>query len=178
MPFLPDRKELGAGGMFLGFGAAALGLARELPMGTAVRMGPGYFPTVLGGLLALVGAAVIARAVLRGLRASPADGAGEPGSATAAGAAPAPPSAGREPPFAWRPLILVTAATAAFGILLRGAGLVPATMVLVIGSAWASPRFSFRTAVPLAVGSAIFCALVFVKALGVPLPIFGSWFGE
>jgi hypothetical protein len=176
MAFSPDRKDLGAGGIFLGFGVAALGLARDLPMGTAGRMGPGYFPTVLGGLLALVGAAVIARAALRGLRAGPADGAGAPPAAAPAGPPPRPP-AGREPPFAWRPLVLVTAATAAFGMLLRGAGLVPATVVLVIGSACASPRFSLRTAVPLAVGSAIFCALVFVKALGVPLPIFGSWFG-
>jgi hypothetical protein len=176
MVFSPDRKDLGAGGIFLAFGAAALGLARDLPMGTAGRMGPGYFPTVLGGLLALVGAAVMARAVLRGLRAGSPALAQDPAPPAPAGAPP-PAPAGREPPFAWRPLVLVTAATAAFGILLRGAGLVPATLVLVIGSAWASPKFSLRTAVPLAVGSAIFCALVFVKALGVPLPIFGSWFG-
>jgi hypothetical protein len=160
MALSPDRKDLGAGGLFLGFGVAALVLARDLPVGTAVRMGPGYFPTVLGALLALVGAAVVLRALLH---RSPPAGSGEV----------APPPA----PFAWRPLLVISAATALFGLLLRGAGLVPATAVLVIGSAWASPKFSLRSAVPLAVGAAVFCALVFVKGLGVPMPIFGSWFG-
>jgi hypothetical protein len=150
-----SRQELGSGALFLTFGLAAILLGRDQPMGTAVRMGPGYFPTVLGALLALVGVAVIVRALVRPPVTDPVD----------------------RPPFAWKPLLLVTGATALFGVLLRGAGLVPATIALVLVSARASARFSWRASLPLAVVSAVFCALVFIKALGVPMPIFGSWLG-
>jgi hypothetical protein len=112
-------------------------------------MGPGYFPTVLGGLLLLVGVALVVRSLIR------------PGARLA--------------PFAWKPLALVTASTALFGIVLRGAGLVPATLVLVVASAWASRRFSWRSSLLLAGAAAIFVSLVFVEALGVPMPILGSW---
>ncbi len=155
MPLALDRKDLGAGALFLGFGLATVLLGRDLPMGTAVRMGPGYFPTVLGVLLALIGLAVLLRALLRKPSPSPSS-----------------------PPFAWKPLLLITGATALFGLLLRGAGLALATAALVLTSAWASPRFSWRAAVPLALAAAVFCALVFVRALGVPMPIFGHWFGS
>jgi hypothetical protein len=153
MAGIANRKDLGAGALFAGFGVAALLLGRDQPMGSAVRMGPGYFPTVLGGLLVLIGLAVGLRALVR------------------------PAGAPAEAPIAWKPLLLVTAATVLFGLLLRGAGLAPAVTGLVLVAARASARFSWRAAVPLALGSALFCALVFVKALGLPIAIFGGWFG-
>lgn len=52
-----NGKDFWAGLMFLAFGLGFSGVAwKNYNMGTAVRMGPAYFPVVLGGLLALLGA--------------------------------------------------------------------------------------------------------------------------
>ncbi len=74
--------------------------------------------------------------------------------------------------WCWSPLSVVV-----FGFLVRGAGLVVALPLLVIISAYASTRFRWRTTLIMAAGLTIFCALVFVKGLGIPLPIIGPWFG-
>ena len=54
-----NMKDFLAGLMFIAFGAAAAGLAQNYNMGTAARMGPGYFPTVLGGVLAVLGVIIL-----------------------------------------------------------------------------------------------------------------------
>jgi hypothetical protein len=74
-------------------------------------------------------------------------------------------------------LATVTVATVGFGLLARGAGLVVALPVLVVGSAAASARFRWGPALALAAGLTLFCALVFLKGLGVPLPLVGPWLG-
>lgn len=132
-------------------GGGALTIARDYGLGTAFRMGPGYFPTVLGWLLVVVGLASLARAAVR---------AGDP-----------------LPPRRVKGLFAVTAATLAFGLLVRGAGLVVALPLLVLVSAAASARFRWGPALALAVGLTLFCTAVFLKGLGVPLPVVGRWFG-
>ncbi len=144
-----NPKDFWTGVIFLVTGMAAMLLARDYPIGTTTKMGPGYFPMVLGGLLVLVGAMTL----LRGLARS----------------GPAP---GR---LAWREILLVLAPTLLFGALLRGAGLVAAILVLVLASAYASRRFHLGVAVLLGAGMAAFCVLVFVKALGLPIPVLGPW---
>jgi hypothetical protein len=114
-------------------------------------MGPGYFPTLLGGLLVLIGLVSLARAALR---------AGPP-----------------LPSMRITGLLAVTAATLAFGLLVRGAGLVVALPALVLVSAWASTRFRWGPGLALAAGLTLFCIAVFLKGLGVPLPVLGRWFG-
>lgn len=59
---IKNGKDLWAGLMFLGFGLGFMIASKNYNMGTAVRMGPAYFPTLLGGLLALMGAIVLVRA--------------------------------------------------------------------------------------------------------------------
>src|SRR5574341_1313761 len=120
-------------------------------MGAAMRMGPAYFPTILGGLLAVLGGLTLARGLLR----------------------PGPPLG----TFAINELVLVLGATVLFGFLLRRAGLVVSLVLLVLVSAVASRRFHWPTALLLAGGSAAFCAAVFVKLLGPPIPLYGTWFG-
>jgi putative tricarboxylic transport membrane protein len=61
--------------------------------------------------------------------------------------------------------------------LVRGTGLIVVLPLLVIISAFASMRFRWRPTIVMAFGLTLFCVLVFIKGLGVPLPIFGSWFG-
>jgi hypothetical protein len=146
-----DPRDFWSGAMFTAAGLAAVGFGREILMGTATKMGPGYFPTILGALLTLIGLALVARAVLT-------DGQGLGG-------------------FAFRPLVLVLGATVAFGLMLRGTGLVVALIVLVLVSAAASRLVRWRAALVLAVGLAGFSALVFVKMLGLPIPVLGRWFG-
>jgi hypothetical protein len=146
-----NPKDFWSGIFFLAVGSAAVFFGRNHPMGTAMRMGPAYFPTVLGGLLALIGLAVMLRAIVRR---------GEP--------------VGQ---FAVRKVALVLGATAVFGLLLRPVGLAGALIVLVILSAFASQHFRWPVALALAVGLAVGSSLVFGQLLGLPIPILGTWFG-
>ncbi|MEI7613909.1 MAG: tripartite tricarboxylate transporter TctB family protein [Betaproteobacteria bacterium] len=144
-------KDFYAGLMYAAIGVGAIILARNYNLGTSVRMGPGYFPTVLGGLLTLVGAISMLRAFLH------------PGEAIK--------------PFFWKEIALVLGSVVLFGVLVRGAGLVPSLILLVLTSAWASDQFRLKTALWLAVLTSVLSALVFVKGLGLPFSIIGPWFG-
>jgi hypothetical protein len=149
--FTRHPKDFWTGIIFLFFGLGAVIVAQNYPMGTAGRMGPAYFPTMLGGLLTLIGLVAVVRSFLHD---------GEP--------------IGK---FYLKEIVLILAGILLFGFLMRGAGLVPATMVLLLLSAYASPKFRWREALLLAVGLTIFAVAVFVKLLGLPMPVFGPWLG-
>lgn len=145
-------KDFWTGLLYLTFGGLAVVLARDYGMGDAARMGPGYFPTVLGGLLVVFGALSLGRSLMRR---------GE-----AIGV------------IAWKPIALIVGATVAFAYLLKPAGLIIALLALILISASASRRFRFEWKAFAAMFALIaFCALVFVEGLGIPLPLLGSWFG-
>jgi len=147
-----NPRDFWAGAIYLALGLAVVWIGRGYTMGTAARMGPGYFPTVLGTLLALFGVAAIGRSFMR------------PGELVSA--------------FAWRPVLLVLGAVILFGLLLERAGLLIALPVLIVVSALASRHTRADLVSVLAlVGMVAFCALVFVKGLGVPMPLLGSWLG-
>jgi hypothetical protein len=149
--FIRHPKDFWIGIIFLFFGLAAIIIGLNYPMGSAGRMGPAYFPTVLGGLLTLVGAVGVIRSLLRP---------GEP--------------VGK---FYIKEIVLVLVAVLLFGLLMRNAGLVPAVLVLVLMSAYASPKFTWGASLLLAIGLAVFAVVVFVKLLGLPMPILGPWLG-
>jgi len=149
--FIRHPKDFWSGIMFLFFGLGAVVIGQDYPMGTAGRMGPAYFPVVLGAILALIGLA----AVIGSLR-----GQGESVSK-----------------FSFREMFLILLSVVLFAALVRVAGMPIAVMVMVMVSAYASERFTWKGSILLAIGSAVFCALVFVKGLGVPLPLVGPWFG-
>lgn len=146
-------KDFWAGAVYVAFGAAAVWIGRDYTFGTASRMGAGYFPTVLGGLLVVIGLLSLLRAFTR--------------QGDVVGA------------VALKPLMLVVGATVLFGLLATTAGFVIAVVVLALTSAAASGRFRLeaRAAAGLLL-LVVLCALVFVKGLGVPLPLLGSWFGN
>jgi len=146
-----NPKDLWSGLLFLGVGGAVVLLARNYQLGSALKMGPGYFPTALGGLLAMVGLIAVARSFIR------------PGTAIE--------------PFHWRLLSMVLGATLLFGVLVRHAGLIAAVTVLVMMAAAASVYFRWRAAIALTVGLIVFSVIVFVKALGLPMPLIGPWLG-
>jgi hypothetical protein len=130
---------------------SAVIIGQDYAMGSAGRMGPAYFPTVLGFLLILIGLIGVIRSFLRH---------GE--------------AVGK---FYVKEIVLILVAVLLFGFLMRGAGLVPAALLLILMSAYASDKFRLREAVLLAVGLAIFAVVVFVKLLGLPMPILGPWLG-
>jgi hypothetical protein len=73
--------------------------------------------------------------------------------------------------------LLVVSSVFLFGFIVREAGLIIALPLLVIISALASSQFRWVPTIALAAGLTVFCALVFIKGLGVPLPLIGPWFG-
>ncbi|MGB7947935.1 MAG: tripartite tricarboxylate transporter TctB family protein [Candidatus Binatia bacterium] len=150
-PMIRSSKDFWAGILYIFFGLTAMIVARDYDMGTALKMGPAYFPTILGGLLAAIGAIAVIRSFI--VTGTP---------------------IGK---FTFKGLILVIVSVILFGFLVRGVGLVVALPLLIIISSSASMRFRWRTTLLMAVVLTVFCVLVFVKGLGIPLPIVGPWFG-
>ncbi|HLN86169.1 MAG TPA: tripartite tricarboxylate transporter TctB family protein [Candidatus Limnocylindrales bacterium] len=146
-----SSKDFYAGLLYIFFGASAFVIARDYNMGTAFRMGPAYFPTVLSVVLIVIGVTSVFRAFII------------PGT-----------SVGR---LALSGLLWVTASVVLFGFLVRGAGLAVALPLLVVSSASASAKFRWRPTLVMAVGITVFCVLVFLKGLGIPLPVMGFWLG-
>jgi hypothetical protein len=140
-----NAKDFWAGAFLIAVGAAAVFIARNYTFGTALRMGPGYFPTVLGGLLILLGIYLVASA----LKSSEAIGG------------------------AWslRALVVLPLSLLLFGYLIERAGFVPAMLVLIFGSAMASTEFKFVEVLAFSIFMTALCAAVFVYALGLPYPL-------
>jgi Tripartite tricarboxylate transporter TctB family len=146
-----DIRDIGAGLIFIVIGLLfGLG-AMDLELGTALRMGPGYFPLILAGLLVALGLLI----VVHGLGHS---------------------ATGRLT-VSWRGLVPILAAPVVFGLTVRGLGLAPALALVALISAFGSQRVSVALAVVLAVGLSVFCVLIFSLGLGLPLRLFGPWLG-
>lgn len=149
--FIRHPKDFWSGIIFILFALAAIVIGQDYEMGTAGRMGPAYFPTALGILLGLVGAASVVRSLFRK---------GEP--------------IGR---LYWKELSIVLVAVLLFGFLVREAGLLVSTFLLIMISAYASRQFNLAKTLALAVGMSLFAAGMFVKLLGLPMPLIGPWLG-
>jgi len=138
-------KDFWAGIFLVAIGATAVFIARNYTFGTALRMGPGYFPTVLGALLSLLGIYLVAS----GLKSGEAIG-------------------GR---WSLRGLIILPLSLVLFGYFIDRAGFVPAMLVLIFGSAMASTEFKFVEVLLFSIFLTALCAVVFVYALGLPYPL-------
>jgi hypothetical protein len=142
------NKDFLAGLMFIGIGSTAMIIARDYPFGSALRMGPGYFPTVLGGILFVFGLWVLAIGLIRN----------EPVKRT----------------WSVRALIILPLTALVFGILMEKAGFVPALLVLSIMAATASPKFRLVEQCILAAGLTVLSVALFIYGLGLPYPLFGG----
>jgi hypothetical protein len=149
---ITSPRNFWAGLMFLAFGLFfAVWAVTNYQMGTAVRMGPAYFPAVLGGLLAFLGLLVLGMSVtVRGPRVDP---------------------------FHFRPLILILGANVAYGYAMKPLGLVLATAVLVFIAAFGGHEFKWKEVTLLYVFLIVFSVLVFVKGLGLPFPLWPEALG-
>jgi hypothetical protein len=149
MAVVRSPKDLVAGLMFVGIGIAAIVIASNYTLGTAARMGPGYFPRILGILMILLGAII----ALRSLRVS------------------GPPLPG----WKWRPVLVVLGSVIVFGFALNWLGLVLSTILLIVLSSAASTEFRPKEA---AISSVLLAALVVgVFVIGLKLQI-GIWPGQ
>jgi hypothetical protein len=139
------NKDFWAGVMFFGIGTGAMICAREYPFGTSLRMGPGYYPTLLGGLLLAFGLYVM----LRGLRKN------------------------EKITGNWsiRALIVLPFSMALFGILIQLAGFIPTLIALCFVSAASSREFKFKEVLLLTVLMGVFSVAVFIWGLGLPYPL-------
>ena len=146
------RKDLLAGGTFVAVGLAFAITSSTYDLGSALAMGPGYFPLVLGGLLVLLGVLITIKAFV----AADSDDIG---------------------PVPWKAAALLVAALLFFGFSVRGLGLVPALLVAVLLSALAGHRARVIPAVVIAASITALCVVIFVFALQLRLPLFGPWLG-
>jgi Tripartite tricarboxylate transporter TctB family len=146
--FIKSPKDFCASLIYIGFGVTALYVGWDYRMGTAGRMGPGYFPKVLAWMLIALGVVALLRSfVAKGESITT---------------------------IKWKPLVLILLACAAFGYLLAPFGLIVALVALCVISAAASREFQFDLKATLGMlALSVLCALVFVKGLGVPMPIVG-----
>jgi hypothetical protein len=149
---ITSPRNFWAGLMFLAFGLFfAIWAIVNYQMGTAVRMGPAYFPTVLGGLLAFLGLVVLSMSV------------------TVKGPA--------VDKFHFRPLLMILGANVAYGYAMKPLGLVLATAVLVFISAFGGHEFKWKEVALLYVFLIVFSVLVFVKGLTLPFPLWPAVLG-
>jgi hypothetical protein len=144
-----NARDLLAGCLFLAFGLAFLAVAQGYQLGSARRMGPGYFPVALSIILIGIGLATVVRGLL----------------------VPGPPI--RD--VAGKALALITAALVLFGLTVQGAGLGLAVGALVALAAAASRSFRPLPTLVLALTLAAFCVLVFAVGLGLPFAALGTW---
>jgi Tripartite tricarboxylate transporter TctB family len=142
-------QDFGAAILFLIIGICGIYFGRELAFGSTSKMGPGFFPTILSCIIALIGAVV-------GLRSLVIEG---------------PPIE----PVKLRPLLFILIAILAFGYLIDQIGLAITTAGLTIFAAYARQDVKLKETLILAIILAVFAVGVFAYALGQPLPI---WWGS
>lgn len=158
---IKSQQDWWAGLMFIGFGLFFILFAAGTPefinklvgtklvagyqMGSSVRMGPAYFPVMLGGLLTFLGLLVLLDSII------------EKGPKVAK--------------FHFRPLLFIAVSSLAFAYLLKPLGLALASVALVFISAFGGHEFKWKEVSIMSVALVIFVVVVFVKGLSLPFPI-------
>ncbi len=142
---LGKNRDFWAGVMLIGTGAAALFIARDYRFGSMLKMGPGFFPSVLSGVLIAFGVYIMAM----GLRSKEK-------------------IRGR---LALRPLIMLSLSLVLFGELMQYAGFIPAMIALVFVSAASIREFRFVEVLLVALVLTVTAAALFIWGLGMPYPL-------
>lgn len=157
---IKSQKDFFCGLMFMAVGGAFAWGASTYNVGTGARMGPGYFPLMLGVLLAVIGAAITFSALV-----FETEGGGKIGK------------------IAWKPLIFVISANVVFGILLAGLpainfpafGMIVAIYALTFIASMAEAGWKFKTTLILATVLAVGSYIAFVLALKLQFPVWPSF---
>ncbi|MGE0626272.1 MAG: tripartite tricarboxylate transporter TctB family protein [Hyphomicrobiaceae bacterium] len=139
------NQDVLSGLLFIVVGIAGLWFGKDLAVGTAFRMGPGYFPMVLCSLLVLIGLLIALKGLVKSTEMP-----------------------GR---LHWRPLILVTLSILAFAGLIENAGLLPAAFAVVLIATCGGPEFHWLEGLLLAVVLSLGAVGLFIFALNMTIPI-------
>jgi hypothetical protein len=143
---MPVSKDTLAGLLFVAIGLGAVVIASTYDLGSARAMGPGYFPLVLGALIALFGGILVVQSFLG-------------------------PGGERVTAFAVRPTLFIVASIVAFAFLVRPAGLIPAIAAVVVLGRLADTRIRVGESLLMAAVIALVCTVLFVFLLKMPLRV-------
>ena len=150
-----NRKDVASGVFFIAVGVLYGGIAwHSLPMGSALEMGPGYFPIVLSGILVVLGVVIAGCALFA-----------EKGSKTPFGLVP------------WRGLIMLSLATIVFAAFIEELGLLPGVFVTMFFASLSSKGSSVVRSIVISLSIALFCTVIFGYGIRLTLPIIGPFFG-
>jgi hypothetical protein len=145
MPLIRQPKNFFSGLLFMGFGVAALVISRTYNIGTAAKMGPGYFPRALGILMIVLGGLLSALSF----------------------------RSAQEPKITWRlrPLAIILVSVCAMPWLTDYLGIVLTSIVMVFIASIASDEFRWKEALISGVILAVASTGIFVYGLAIPLPV-------
>lgn len=157
---IKSQKDFFSGLLFMVVGGSFAYGASTYSVGTGAKMGPGYFPLLLGIILAAMGVVVAVRAFIAGA-----------------------PDGGRIGAVAWRPLLLVLSANVAFGALMIGVpaigipqfGMVVGIFALVTIASFAAEKFILKEVLVLSAILSVGSYAAFVKLLGLQFPVWPSF---
>jgi len=145
-----NNRDFYAGLLYILTGALAIFMALDYPFGSALRMGPGYFPRVLGGIMIVFGIAVLLMGVknnekIKGF-------------------------------WSIRALFILPLSAVVFGVLMEHAGFIPALAALIPAAALSGKEFKWLEIVLLTIGLIVMSVGVFIWGLGLPYPLIkGLW---
>jgi hypothetical protein len=146
---LRNNRDFLSGLMFIIIGLGAIFVARDYPIGSALQMGPGYFPVALGGILFLMGVYVLVQGLVKGERLTGT--------------------------WSLRALIILPGAMAVFGFLMEHTGFIPALLALIFISAAGGREFKLREVVMLALILTVASVGLFIYGLELPYPLFAGY---
>ena len=141
-------RDFGAALLILAVGMAGLVFSSDLSVGTAARMGPGYFPRIVSWCIIALGVFVAAKSLV--IRGAAIDR------------------------MQLRPMAIILVSSLIFGYAIEEVGLVLASLAAMLVAPYAKRGADFREALMLSIGLTAFAAVVFVWALGQPLPLWGG----
>ncbi len=142
-----DRKDFNAGIMYVAIGGFFAGFATNYPMGSAVRMGPAYFPTILGTLLVLLGLLLVFRSFFM--------------------------HGGERPTKThWRPLLGILGAVLLFAIMIDRTGLILAAAVTMVVCSLGGWDFRWKEQIVNSVVMSAAVVGIFYYGLGLPFRLF------
>jgi Tripartite tricarboxylate transporter TctB family len=149
---LRNPQDFWCGVFFVALGVLAMYLARNYAMGTALDMGPGYFPTWLGGIMICFGVALAGLAFARNERDDAATESSE---------------------WGLRPWLVLPASLGAYALLMEAdVGFVPSLFVLIVGCALAHKDVKWRETILLGIFVTAGAVAIFSYGLGAPYPLF------
>jgi hypothetical protein len=157
---IKSQKDFFSGVMFSSVGVAFAWGASTYNIGSGARMGPGYFPLMLGIVLALLGALVMFKSLV--IETEGGDPIGK---------------------WAWRPLAYVLGANLAFGVLLAGLpsikvpamGMIIAIYALTLIASLAGDRFKLRDVLILATILSVGSYLAFIMLLKLQIQVWPTF---